>query len=784
MWDATGLYPSREDLRKARPYCPPKGGGWKTRFLGLISCLSLAQLASVGFDQEQYLNFQLATVDVGGAVSELTAAAPRWAAIFWDDPKVGMLVEGLSSGFDVCFTPPPPSEWQDVPNYIPVQFMGKVRKVLVNELHHGRLIFPRDPMTECGPTVACGVVDKGHSNMEEVRFVNNLSAPRGCSVNERTEIEKYKFASVADAYAFMKPYSYMCKVDFSEAYRSVPLCTRLWRYHCYEVEDTMMMDLRLMFGHTVGPGLFTKLSSAVVRKVKAQGCPGTIGYLDDIIVISNTQAENQRCFEILTELVLFLGFKLNPKKLEAPTQSLTYLGIQLESNASGVGEVTASIDEDKIATIERLCNKVLAQQFIKLQDLEWMLGLMSFCAQVIWGARLFMRSGYEMLHRLRREPRARLGVSRGLRLDLDFWLRLLRTYNGQAVKLVRQVMHTDFFAVDSSGKIGMGGYLAGLYFAVTWDEVRAWPVTDFSPFRDEASSHINYLELYVIYYALYLWGERLRGYEVLIWTDNTTAEAMVGHLWGKKDFIPLLKEIWLLMVKYDVRLRPLPIRSKANKESDALSRQDWVAFADSVGLPRAYARALSEQRPWAMELLQQHALRQASLVTDYDDWMIAFWAFHDLWKAFGPFEWDGAVDIWASNTYCKGGWSIRDDATRQDWDEMSVYCNPPYSCILDFLVRFLFCKMRSPLGTAAVFVLPMWEGTRFWDLVSEHPTIFRIVRMYEKNTRLFTSPNRKGVERKFCGLTRWPVVVVRVAPEPLPYRLDLTEWASSPELLV
>ena len=59
------------------------------------------------------------------------------------------------------------------------------------------------------------------------------------------------------------------------------------------------------------------------------------------------------------------------------------------------------------------------------------------------------------------------------------------------------------------------------------------------------------------------------------------------------------------MLQHDVRLTPVPIRSKVNVESDALSRQDWVTFARSVGMPKAKARALARRDVGAMQMLQQ-----------------------------------------------------------------------------------------------------------------------------------------------------------------------------------
>ena len=99
--------------------------------------------------------------------------------------------------------------------------------------------------------------------------------------------------------------------------------------------------------------------------------------------------------------------------------------------------------------------------------------------------------------------------------------------------------------------------------------------------------------------------------------------------------------------------------------------------------------------------------------------------------------------------------------------------------ILHFLIRFLVCKIRSPLGTAALFVLPVWVGCPFWDLVVAYGRIFEVVARYPAGTRLFTSPNQAGPMRKDCGPTRWPVVVVRVAPGALVDRLtldDLRGW--------
>ena len=167
-----------------------------------------------------------------------------------------------------------------------------------------------------------------------------------------------------------------------------------------------------------------------------------------------------------------------------------------------------------------------------------------------------MRSGYALQAAM--ERRDRRGMRRlvyPFKLDLSFWGRIIHRFNGQAVNIERRSVHRDFFSVDACTGIGMGGFLDGKYFPVTWAELREMPQKSFYPFKDEATSHINFLELFVIYWALSLWGDILRGLDVVIWTDNTAAEAMVKNLWGKATFIPLLKEIWLLYLR---RIRCAP----------------------------------------------------------------------------------------------------------------------------------------------------------------------------------------------------------------------------------
>jgi len=266
---------------------------------------------------------------------------------------------------------------------------------------------------------------------------------------------------------------------------------------------------------------------------------------------------------------------------------------------------------------------------------------------------------------------------------------------------------------------------------------------------------------------------------VTVWTDNTATEGMISHLWGTATFIPLLKQLWLIMVKHDIRLAARHISSKDNVISDALSRGDWTTFASEVGMGTAMAGALARRCGDARAELVRVWRSRALVVSDYDDWKLDESIFNELNDEWGPFQVDACVDELRANAQCDRSWNRADDATRQDWDGLCAYCNPPFSFILPILYRFLVCKLRHLMGTSAVFVLPMWLGSPHWDFILRFPTDFEIVRRFQPGSLLFTSPNIAGNIRKSCGPTRWPVALVRIGPGEI--SPELGEFASSCE---
>ncbi|KAK3249507.1 hypothetical protein CYMTET_41060 [Cymbomonas tetramitiformis] len=470
--------------------------------LTYLTVWNSVDLSEHGVLLEALREFESSTVGMGAAVPEVTKFADRWAVVFQDDPAVDDLVRVV----------PVPEGW--------------ARAI------HG-----------------VGVVDKDHSNFEKVRVVHNYSENDGSSVNAGTDIPAQKWQSISDAFSFLRPGFFMVKVDIKSAYRHFPIALQYLPYHTCRWRGEVVTDFRFPFGHRAVPGKFHEVTAALVRFLRAQGFPATVGYLLDFWACCPTAAEAQEALLLLGDVLRFLGLEVAEEKCEGPVLALAERG------------------------------------WARRKDLERLMGQLAFASRVV-------------------------------------------------VRNCREVS-SSHFSVDASTGIGMGGFLDGDFFGMSW---------------------------------------------------------------------PLLREIFLLLVQWDIRLRVKWVPSKVNTFADALSRQEWQLFYQ----------------------LRTEWLRDSVWRKDTDDWQLLRRVFRDLddRPGVGPFSVDACCDESGSNAQTTNFWTVTQDCLQQDWEGNNAWCNPPFSRILEILQHFLECKRRQNVGTAACFVIPVWPTASFFKFIMARPTVF------------------------------------------------------------
>jgi hypothetical protein len=121
----------------------------------------------------------------------------------------------------------------------------------------------------------------------------------------------------------------------------------------------------------------------------------------------------------------------------------------------------------------------------------------------------------------------------------------------------------------------MGAFLGGKYFKMAWAEMAQMQQSNYFPNHSEPKKrgHVNYLELFTVYWALAKWKRELAGHLVVLHIGSMVALYCLESMSSKTlVFVALLRVIAKILMKHDIRLKPTYISSTANVIADCLSR--------------------------------------------------------------------------------------------------------------------------------------------------------------------------------------------------------------------
>jgi hypothetical protein len=466
---------------------------------------------------------------------------------------------------------------------------------------------------------------------DKIRPLKDYSAPRGASVNDHADANKFTMMSLEDAYALMQPYRYMAKADVSDAFRTVGVHpkhrdlltfkmrdprTGRWRYY---------RETRFPMGLKCSPEIFCRLSQAVRAMMTARGYPAVVVYVDDFFIAADTAEACQAALDMLIQLLQQLGFTVSHKKTVTPCQTIVFLGILLETNYDGRGGMRVTVPQDKIDKAANLAVQLSKRKHISPRELKKALGYFNHLAQAIFSARVYMRRLIAVLQN--NVHRAVIPVTADMRQDLLWWACHAKTHNGKAIILQRPVMAKGFFATDASDW-GMGGVLGDKTFSVAWDELEAaipkliprrlrkYVKSKYRPHPDNPSTWwIDYREQFAMFFAMLMWNADLSDRHAALHCDNTVAQFTLNK--GSAHALPmhaLIRRMYRYMAAENIRVRVLCITSEANVLADCLSRNnlDGYAAARKELQPPPHEDVWSPRRFSNPPLLEQAAKRYES----------------------------------------------------------------------------------------------------------------------------------------------------------------------------
>ena len=450
-----------------------------------------------------------------------TLNADRWQFSLRNHPEkvfVSYIVQGIRFGFRVGFrfgSVACHAATRNMPSAS--QCERKVSEFLASKCAAGRVLGPFDhsllPMVHIN---RLGEVPK--STPGKWRLIVDLSYPDGQSPNDVIQEAhcSLTYISVDEAVRAVLRLgqgALLAKVDIRNAYRNVPvhpddrwLLGMSWK-------GGIFIDTVLPFGLRSAPKIFNTMADALEWVVRENGVREIYHYLDDFLVLGAPKSTD--CADGLHTLMhwtTWLGFPIAEEKVEGPSTRLTFLGIEIDSEA-----LTLRLPDDKLRALlaswrgRRWCHK---------SELQSLAGKLQHATKVVRPGRTFLRQVFELLRATYRGHH-HFRLNRGMRSDLAWWDLFLESWNGVSMLHQQRLAIPDHeLYTDASG-----GYGCGALWASHWLQFE-WPLS-------YIEVPIAPKELVTIVIACFLWGRAWQGQVVHVHSDNEAVVAVVNPGYSK-----------------------------------------------------------------------------------------------------------------------------------------------------------------------------------------------------------------------------------------------------------
>ena len=409
------------------------------------------------------------------------------------------------------------------------------------------------------------------------RLVIDLSR----NLNDHLQYDYFRYSCVDDAVEASSPGCWYGKLDLSNCFLSFPLHPSVRKYFCFRFEGELYQFTSMPFGLSTAPRVCTQLLSVIQFALAEQGIHD-IRYLDDFFLIAQSEKDMTRDLLLAQSVIRQFGLVVNPDKTEGPAQRLSFLGVQLDSVAQ-----TVSCTPERVEELTTLLRSLLRQRVITRRHTASLIGKLSFAAQVLPGARPFMRRMLDTLQQCKsRRHSAPVRIDPGFRDDVRFWVQQLHLWNGR--QQWRASRASPFvFATDASLS-GFGFYLestptlpGSTVDSAAWPQhLRVGATFSGSYCPEHAQLHhshtqIGWCELLAVVACASTYAPLLAGQSMLFYVDNMSDVHIINRQATRsKALAGLLRQLYRIACEHNIAIRAEHRPGVDNTLADFLSRPD------------------------------------------------------------------------------------------------------------------------------------------------------------------------------------------------------------------
>ena len=557
-----------------------------------------------------HLSHQLSDVKVPPAARAVNTPldASNWKKLLVDHPNrplVNFFISGITEGFRIGFkeqSTPLKSAKQNLS--CALQHPDTVENYLTEEIALGRVAGPFQKSSVPQAHVSrFGVIPK-HHQPNKWRLIVDLSHPTSGSINAGIpkELCSLKYITVDSAIDQIKCTgrgALLAKIDIKSAFRLLPvhpadrhLLSMRWRKQIF-------VDTCLPFGLRSAPKLFNVLADLLSWVLEQQMVTPVLHYLDDFFTIgpqdSPSCASN---LQRIKDTCSLLGIPLALEKVEGPSQSLTFLGISLNTQL-----MLARLPDEKLSRIRNQVSAWLSHRKATKRDILPLVGLLQHATKVVTPGRTFVSRMYRLAARLKKLSHF-TRLTSGFRSDLRWWHLFITHWNG--LSFINGSTPDYIIASDASGSWGCGAVFGSQWLQLAWS-------------KDWAQIDIMAKELAPIVLSCAIWGPLLSGSRVEFHCDNSSVVDSITKGSSKEIMVMhLLRCLWFFSAHFDIKISACHIPGTSNTAADQLSRNRSTEFLklhphtyrSPASIPMSLLKLISPRRQdWTSPSFLRHFKR-------------------------------------------------------------------------------------------------------------------------------------------------------------------------------
>jgi len=439
-----------------------------------------------------------------------------------------------------------------------------INSYLEKEMSQGLVIGPFSSNPLCKPVSLSPLNSVPKKDHLDRRIICDFSYPQGSSVNdgipknwylgEFVDLSYPTVDHLASQLQRMGPGTCIYKKDLKRAYRQFRIDPGDIHLTGYMWESGVYIDLALVMGARSAAHLCQRVTEAVVFIARHRSL-NIISYLDDFCGVVCEKDKNIH-FSRFSQLLAELGLIEAVEKSVPPSTRVEFLGVLFDSD-----QQTMSITPSRLQEITELVDTWLSKRSATKQQLQSLIGKLSFVARCVFSSRLFLSRLINQLSKLQSQNHF-FKINAQFRKDLLWWQACIAAFNGVSFIPDMGWSAPDLKMSTDACLTGIGGWVPGQFFS--------------TPLPKSVLScqyHINVLELWAIVIGIKLWHLELVNSRILVYCDNLATVTCINS--GKSrdpNLLRLLRELSYLCIRLGMQVRAVHLPGHTNRLADKLSR--------------------------------------------------------------------------------------------------------------------------------------------------------------------------------------------------------------------